>query len=153
LARFNLSVALTLCAPANQPLKQSDIGGCSASVTPRMTKIERRAGRFPALRAELPHFVDFLTKWQIPTNLISHRYGITHHHHPEILDALGTLAPETRLLEIIDTELFDSPAAGGWEGSASQLERLLTRATNAYASVRGGCIANLPSGPQRSEIA
>jgi len=29
------------------PLKQSDIGGCSASVTPRMTKIERRAGRFP----------------------------------------------------------------------------------------------------------
>src|SRR5260221_6053301 len=46
-ARLNLSVALTLCAPATQPLKQSDIGGCSASVTPRMTKIERRAGRFP----------------------------------------------------------------------------------------------------------
>src|SRR5258707_15373860 len=46
-ARLNLPVALTLCAPATQPLKQSDIGGCSASVTPRMTKIERRAGRFP----------------------------------------------------------------------------------------------------------
>jgi hypothetical protein len=47
LARLNLPVALTLCAPATQPLKQSDIGGCSASVTPRMTKIERRAGPFP----------------------------------------------------------------------------------------------------------
>jgi uncharacterized protein (DUF2249 family) len=59
--------------------------------------------------------------------LISHRYGITHYHHAEILEALGTLAPETRLLEIIDTELFDSPAPGEWEGSASQLERFLTR--------------------------
>src|SRR5260370_22698632 len=47
LARLNLAVALTLCAPATQPLKQSDIGGCSASVTPRMTKIERRAGPSP----------------------------------------------------------------------------------------------------------
>src|SRR5260370_537586 len=47
LARFNLPVALTLGAPATQPLKQSDIGGCSASVTPRMTKIVRRAGPFP----------------------------------------------------------------------------------------------------------
>jgi hypothetical protein len=47
LARLNLPVALTLCAPATQPLKQSDIGGCSASVTPRMTKIERRRWPIP----------------------------------------------------------------------------------------------------------
>jgi hypothetical protein len=93
---------------------------------PSVTDEEREAF-MTALRAELPHFVDFLTKWQIPTNLISHRYGITHYHHPEILEALGTLAPETRLLEIIDTELFDSLAPGEWEGSASQLERFLTR--------------------------
>jgi hypothetical protein len=78
-----------------------------------------------ALRAELPHFVDFLTKWQIPEHLVSQRYGITHYHHPEILEALGTFAPETRLLEMIETELFDSIAPGTWEGTAIQLERVL----------------------------
>lgn len=78
-----------------------------------------------ALRAELPHFIDFLTKWPIPENLISQRYGITHYHQPEILEALGTFAPETKLLEMIDTELFDSLAPGSWEGTAIQLERVL----------------------------
>jgi Family of unknown function (DUF5906) len=78
-----------------------------------------------ALRAELPHFIDFLTKWQIPNHLISQRYGITHFHHPDILEALGTFAPETKLLEMIDAEMFDSVAPGIWEGSASLLERHL----------------------------
>jgi hypothetical protein len=36
------------------------------------------------------------------------------------------MAPETRLLEAIESELFDSPAPGIWEGSANQLERKLT---------------------------
>ncbi len=88
---------------------------------------DEREAFMTALRAELPHFVDFLSNWTIPDQLVSQRYGITHFHHPEILEALGTLAPETRLLEIIDTELFDSLAPGSWEGSASQLERLLTK--------------------------
>jgi len=43
LARLNLPVALTLCAPATQPLKQSDIGGCSASVTPRNLPLSENA--------------------------------------------------------------------------------------------------------------
>jgi hypothetical protein len=79
-----------------------------------------------ALRAELPHLVDFLLKWQIPDNLISPRYGIRHYQHPDILEALGALAPETRFLEMIETELFSSPAPGTWEGKAGELERLLT---------------------------
>jgi hypothetical protein len=80
-----------------------------------------------ALRAELPHFIDFLTRWEIPGHLISQRYGITHFHHAEILEALGTLAPETKLLELIDTVLFASVAPGVWEGSANELERELTK--------------------------
>jgi hypothetical protein len=87
---------------------------------------EERSLFMAALKSELPHFADFLFKWQIPADLISQRYGITHYQHPEILTALGTLAPETRLLELIDTELFGSLAPGSWEGTASELERKLT---------------------------
>jgi hypothetical protein len=86
---------------------------------------EEREKFMVALRAELPHFIDFLTKWKIPDHLISQRYGITHFHHPEILEALGTFAPETKLLEMIDAELFGSIVSGIWEGSASELEREL----------------------------
>ena len=60
-----------------------------------------------------------------PGKPISQRYGITHYHQPEILEALGTFAPETKLLEMIDTELFDSLAPGSWESTAIQLERVL----------------------------
>jgi hypothetical protein len=86
-----------------------------------------------ALVEELPFFIDFLFKWQIPPELVSQRYGITHYHHPEILEALGTLSPETRLLEMVDAELFSSPAPGSWEGSASELERLLTKDSSTVA--------------------
>src|SRR5258708_31710210 len=78
------------------------------------------------LKAELPHCLHFLLNWQIPAELVSQRYGIAHYQHPEILTALGTLAPETILLELIDAELFGSPAPGSWEGTASELERKLT---------------------------
>jgi len=86
---------------------------------------EEREIFMAALRAELPHFMEFLTRWKIPDHLISQRYGITHFQHPDILEALGTFAPETKLLELIDAVLFDSIATGSWEGSASELEREL----------------------------
>lgn len=79
------------------------------------------------LKAELPHFVDFLLNWEIPKVLISERYGITHFHHPDILEALGALSPETRFLDIIDEELFKSAAPVEWEGTSSELERKLTK--------------------------
>jgi hypothetical protein len=89
---------------------------------------QEREAFIGALRAELPAFLYFLIhEWQMPPDLVSQRYGITHFHHPDILEALGTLAPETQLLEIIDTELFGSVASGTWEGSAIELQRELTK--------------------------
>lgn len=79
-----------------------------------------------ALKAELPHFLQFLFDFKIPTDLVSDRYGITHFHHPDILEAISAMAPETRLLEMIDARLFDSPAPGSWHGTANKLERELT---------------------------
>ena len=98
---------------------------------------EERERFMGELRAELPHFIDFLTKWRIPDHLISQRFGISHYQHSDILEALGTLAPETKLLEMIDAELFDSPAPGGWEGSANKLERqLLDDSSKVYREAR-----------------
>ncbi len=91
---------------------------------PTATLAQRRAF-WQHLIDELPHFLDFLLQWEIPSDLVSDRFGITHFHHPEILQAINTLAPEYRLLRLIDEELFLTEETDPWEGSAEQLERRL----------------------------
>jgi hypothetical protein len=76
------------------------------------------------LVSELPAFIFYLTEWKIPNSFISQRFGITHYHHPEIMDAINELAPEHRLLSLIDGYLFDG--MDKWTGSSEQLERELT---------------------------
>lgn len=39
------------------------------------------------LISELPAFIHFLTQWEIPGALTSKRFGVTHFHHPELLQA------------------------------------------------------------------
>jgi hypothetical protein len=92
----------------------------------RTGTIPERNAFWGSLVAELPAFVDFLLKWEIPIELRSERFGITHFHHPELLRAIDDLAPENRLLTLIDTELFKEGNARHWEGSAMELEKLLT---------------------------
>ena len=87
--------------------------------------LEQRNAFWQRLMAELPAFLDYLTRWKIPCEMVSERFGIAHFHHPKILQAIDSLAPEYRLLRLIDEELFQSPVAGEWEGSAEQLERRL----------------------------
>ena len=89
--------------------------------------LEQRTEFWQRLEGELPAFLDYLTRWEIPSELRSERFGITHFHHPEILQAIDNLAPEFRLLRLIDDELFDDVYEAGprWEGSAEQLERRL----------------------------
>jgi hypothetical protein len=67
------------------------------------------------------------------------RYGMKTWHHPELLVALDALAPETRLLSLIEEVLFTdhenelgsghvvtrSRTKASWEGTAEELERLL----------------------------
>jgi hypothetical protein len=87
--------------------------------------LEQRTEFRQTLTAELPAFLHYITQWKIPAALLSERFGVTHFHHPEILQAIDNLAPEFRLLRLIDEELFQSGAAGPWQGSAEQLERRL----------------------------
>lgn len=97
-----------------------------------VTDRERRAF-IKTLKAELPHFLQFLLDFKIPAELTSDRYGITHFHHPEILEAISAMAPETRLLELIEARFFDSAAPGLWQGTANKLELDLT---SEYSCVR-----------------
>lgn len=86
-----------------------------------------------AIKAELPAFVHFLLEFDIPESLLSARYGITHFHHPALLEAIEELAPETIFIELIDEHLF-SLLEERWEGTATELEREL-RKTVSYAQL------------------
>jgi hypothetical protein len=87
--------------------------------------LKQRKAFWQRLVEELPAFLDFLLQWEIPSKLVSDRFGIKHFHHPEILRAIDNLAPESRLLRLIEDEIFGSDAADVWKGSAEQLERRL----------------------------
>jgi hypothetical protein len=86
---------------------------------------ELRAAYWQRLTSELPAFIDYLIEYQIPPKLADERFGVTHFHHPELLCALESLAPQTKLLELIDRELWQQTADESWEGTASELENLL----------------------------
>ena len=88
---------------------------------------EEREAFWETLMRELPAFIDFLIHWEISKELRGNRYGITHFHHPEILEAIDALAPEAKLLSLIDGECFEgSRFETDWKGTAEELERLLT---------------------------
>jgi hypothetical protein len=102
----------------------------SEMVMPTVTN-EERAVFWSALLAALPALVYHLLNWEIPEDLIDHRYGVKAFHHPELLDALGALAPEARLMELIEAEIFKPVIPTGrpsdpWEGTSSALELRLT---------------------------
>lgn len=83
------------------------------------TQDERRAF-MEQLNGELPAFCHFLDNWEIPADLVSHRFGICHYHHPDLLRALDDLAPETRLLQLLESEVKSQ-----WSGTQTALENFL----------------------------
>jgi hypothetical protein len=99
--------------------------------------LEQRDAFWQTLMSELPAFLHFLLEWELPQGIRHPRYGMKTWHHPELLLAVDALAPETRLLSLIDEVLFTdhekdygnfktrSKAKDSWEGTAEELERLL----------------------------
>lgn len=88
------------------------------------------------LVSELPAFIYFLDRYKIPENLRDGRFGIKTWHHPKLLAALDTLAPETRLRALVDEVIFRDAFLDGtdtkiakapiiWKGTSEQLERRL----------------------------
>jgi hypothetical protein len=72
-----------------------------------------RTTNMNAIRAELPGFLAFIDKFQIPDELRDHRFGVKAYHHIDLVRALGSLSSEQRLLELIDSSsLFSTEAEG-----------------------------------------
>jgi len=95
---------------------------------PTATEADRQAF-WSTLTSELPAFVDFLMNYQIPPQLVSHRFGVMHYHHPDILKALQELSQEAKLLNLILAKLphdLDHITNGQWIGTAEELEQVLT---------------------------
>ncbi len=87
--------------------------------------INARRDFWTALVAQLPAFAAFLDSYQIPTEMVSQRFGVKHFQHPDLLEELNSLAPEHRLLSLIDGYLFDVMSTP-WTGTADELERVFT---------------------------
>ena len=79
------------------------------------------------LAQELPAFVGWLREWRIPDKLKDQRYGVRAWQNPELVEALQELSAEDRLLNLIDAAERDGKLQAPWEGSAMQLEQLLSK--------------------------
>ncbi len=100
---------------------------CSRPTKPFPTGThDLRCAYWQSILAEIPAFVQFLLDYEIPCELRDTRFGVRYFHHPELLESLRSLAPETKLLELIDRTLFSSIGRKtAWEGTAGELESLL----------------------------
>jgi hypothetical protein len=107
---------------------------------------EHREEYSDEFRSELPAFAAYLEEFVIPEELRSSRYGVTHFHHPDLVDALDGLAPEMELLDLIDMDLWRiQPIREVWEGTAAELYSALIGEssqvrTQAKATVRNGIL-------------
>lgn len=100
---------------------------------PTATAAER-AAFWECLVSEVPAMLGYLVGMEIPAEFRSERFGVKHFHHPEILQKLDEVAPEFRLLALIDTVLFGGTDTGlvkverpgVVEATAEEIERVLT---------------------------
>ena len=95
---------------------------------------DQKTAFMQVLDAELPRFLNFVVnEYRIPEAIRCERYGVIHYHHKELMQMMDALSPETRLMDLMDTEIFGvgkgeallEDSTEGWEGRASDLEAKL----------------------------
>ena len=91
---------------------------------------DARQAFWNTLMAELPGFLAHIENFVVPPELVSQRFGVAHYHHPELLAKLDDLAPEFKLLSIIENQLLVHRVE--WRGRAGDLEREITDDTCPY---------------------
>jgi hypothetical protein len=117
---------------------------------PTQTGNQRKAF-WAQLVGELPAFLHWLTQWKIPADLEGQRFGVTHFHHPEVVDALSSLSPAAKLERLIDAVVFAYRSAP-WEGTADELERQLAAGQHGN-EVRRLCLFNNACGVYLGRLA
>ncbi len=75
-----------------------------------------------ALVAEIPAYLHALHGWSIPDELKDIRFGVKAYQNPELLFALSSLSPESKLWALICQAGILSNSMRTWSGSASDLE-------------------------------
>ncbi len=87
------------------------------------------------IKSELPSYLNYLLKLAVPSELRASRYGILAYQNPDIIKAMNDIAPECRLLELIDQH-FDQ-GRKPWVGQAIALEtELLNQDSNVREQTR-----------------
>lgn len=93
-----------------------------------------RAKLWAHVKAEVPLVRAWLMKSfrKVPLDLRDDRFGIVAWHHPQLLSELTALAPETRLLQLVDEVCFEKAEPGVWTGKAIDLEKQLRGSNFAF---------------------
>lgn len=104
-------IILLKASRADFPVKDDDL-------------VKRRAF-WEACVAELPAFVSFLLAWKVPEHQKDKRFGVRAWQHPDLLELLAELAPESSLLALIDELLPFDIDQNDFVGSSAKLHSLL----------------------------
>jgi hypothetical protein len=120
----------------NLPLRTSDIQDkmmllkCSPADLPDDRKLI-----WGNILKEMPAFLSWLNRWQIPKSLkptgADIRYGVAGYSHPEIVEQLTHVSPEQRLEDLLD-EVFEFKT-GPEHMTAGEVEQALRRSEFAHA--------------------
>jgi hypothetical protein len=75
-----------------------------------------------------------LQDWEIPESMRTTRTGVVSYHNPLIVGKLEALHPEVLLVEMIhqaiDDEILMTPPETMWQGTATDLHKVLTNSTS-----------------------
>jgi hypothetical protein len=87
---------------------------------------DEKSAFWQAIIAQVPAYLHWLrNEFQIPLDLSDPRTGIYAFKHPHLVQALNELAPEFRLLILIDNAIFRTSESPIWEGTAEDLHYYL----------------------------
>jgi len=82
--------------------------------------VVNRHGLWNTIKDELPGLIDHIEQFKISGENLDTRFGLKGFQHPELMDALEELNPESKLLELIDQHLLSDNKP--WEGTSINLE-------------------------------
>ncbi len=104
---------------------------------------DQRAALWSEIIRQLPAMLNHLVGMEIPADLRCERFGVRHYHNPDIRQVLNDVAPEYRLLALIDASHFAQilgPLAGAvrpitedWVATAESIQARLTEANAEHA--------------------
>ncbi len=97
---------------------------------PSTSTADQRRELWETLTGELPAFLYWIRQWEIPVDIQDSRFGVIAYQHPELIAELDELAPEIRLLRLIDAHILNELSI--WTGTAGDLESVLTSGSCAY---------------------